>query len=168
MLQELVVSISQPVDDTGPSKAILAARTAEVKASIADLDDESRVEKMLRVGAAICAAREILPHGSLQNWYRSDVKRSESWCSQYFRLHHDRDRLPDALDWVLRTKHRLAACRGIEHLLRIISDYKVKVLGDDAASRKATRGGNRTAAKTHAGELVAVGKPAHRSEEGFR
>jgi hypothetical protein len=48
----------------------------------------------------------------------------------------------------------LADSRGIEQLLKIIASYKVKVLGAEGASRKATRGVSRIGAKLHAGELI--------------
>jgi hypothetical protein len=145
----------EPLTSIEPADLTPISLTAETIAAIADLDDDSRIEKMLRVGAAICAARKAIPHGSLTGWYRNEVKRSESWCSQYCRLYEDGDKLQAAIDWATRTNQKLADSRGIEQLLKIIASYKVKVLGDEAAPRKATHGVSRIAAKTHAGELVA-------------
>jgi Protein of unknown function (DUF3102) len=144
----------QPPTITETPVEIPNSLTAETNAAIADLDDDSRVEKMLRVGAAICAARKAIPHGSLTNWYRNEVKRSESWCSQYCRLYEERDKRQAAIDWATRTNQKLAHARGIEQLLKIIASYKVKVLGEKDASRKATRTASRNAAKTHAEELI--------------
>jgi hypothetical protein len=79
--------------------------TAEALAAIADLDDEGRIDKMMRVGAAIAAAKNASPHGALTECCRTVVKRSESWCSQYWRLYRDRDILQEALDWAARTNH---------------------------------------------------------------
>jgi hypothetical protein len=110
--------------------------TAEAIAAIADLDDESRIEKMLRVGAAIAAAKEVLPHGSLTNWYKNDLKKSESWCSTYFRLYAERCVLQDALDWAARIGHKLAGRYAIDQLLKIIAEYKVKVLGKGAPASR--------------------------------
>jgi hypothetical protein len=154
--------LTQPVDyetpealtSIEPADLTPISLTAETIAAIADLDDDSRIEKMLRVGAAICAARKAIPHGSLTGWYRNEVKRSESWCSQYCRLYEDRDMLQAAIDWATRTKQKLADSRGIEQLLKIIASYKVKVLGTEVSSRKATRGVSRIGAKLHAGELI--------------
>jgi hypothetical protein len=144
----------EPLTSIEPADLTPISLTAETIAAIADLDDDSRIEKMLRVGAAICAARKAIPHGSLTGWYRNEVKRSESWCSQYCRLYEDRDKLQAAIDWATRTKQKLADSRGIEQLLKIIASYKVKVLGTEVSSRKATRGVSRIGAKLHAGELI--------------
>jgi hypothetical protein len=154
--------LAQPVDyetpesltSIEPADLTPISLTAETIAAIADLDDGSRIEKMLRVGAAVCAARKAIPHGSLTGWYRNEVKRSESWCSQYCRLYEDRDKLQAAIDWATRTNQKLADSRGIEQLLKIIASYKVKVLGAEGTSRKATRGVSRIGAKLHAGELI--------------
>jgi hypothetical protein len=137
-----------------PVAEIPANITAEARAAIDDLDDEGRIDKMLRVGAAIYAAKQALPHGSLKDWYKHALGRSESWCCQYRRLYEDRDKLPEARAWAARTTHKLATCRGIEHLLRIVKDYKAKVLGDLPSARTAPRGASQAAETAHARGLV--------------
>jgi hypothetical protein len=144
----------EPVTSIEPTDLNTISLTAETIEAIADLDDDSRIEKMLRVGAAICAARKVMPHGSLTNWYRNDVKRSESWCSQYCRLFEDREKLQPAIEWATRTNQKLADARGIEQLLKTVASYKVKVLGEKGPSRKGTRADSRNAAKTRAEELI--------------
>lgn len=106
--------------------------TAEALAAIADLDDEPRIEKMMRVGAAIDRGKVELPHGSLTHWYKDVLRKSESWCSQHWRLYRDRYILQHALDWAGRTKHKLAGSYAIEQLLKIIADYKLTILGASA------------------------------------
>jgi hypothetical protein len=146
--------LSNNDNDAEPShEAPFDTYTAEAIAAIADLDDESRVEKMMGVGAAIVAAKDALPHGTLTRWYRDKLKRSESWCSQYCRLYQDRDLLQEALDWATRTSHRLAGCRGVEQLLKIIVDYKVKVLGADAPATRTPRVPKPLAAKALSEEI---------------
>jgi hypothetical protein len=102
--------------------------TAVAIATAADLDDENRIEKMILLGRAISAAKDDLHRGKLTKWYSEKLKRSQSWCSQYYRLYNDREILPNALDWATKQRHKLADYRGIEQLLKIIADYKVNVL----------------------------------------
>jgi hypothetical protein len=129
--------------------------TVEAIAAIADLDDESRTDKMMRVGAAIMAAKDALPHGALTNWYKNVVKRSESWCSLYCRLYKDRDILQEALDWAVRTNHKLARSYAIEQLLRVIADYKLKVLGASAPAPRTPWTPKRVVAKAQPDEVIA-------------
>jgi hypothetical protein len=146
--------IAQSPAKIKPSAEIPADITAEARAAIDDLDDEGRIDKMLRVGAAIFAAKQAVPHGSLKVWYKDALGRSESWCCQYRRLHEDREKLSEARAWATRTKHKLATCRGIEHLLKIVKEYKAKVLGDPGSARTAPRGANQAAEKARARGLV--------------
>jgi hypothetical protein len=134
MSTEIAVHDAFQLSDEAETKVDFSANkcTAEALAAIADLDNESRIDKMMRVGAAIERGKEELPHGSLTHWYKNVLRRSESWCSQHWRLYQDRDNLPDALDWAERTKHKLAGSYAIEQLLKIIADYKLKVLGASA------------------------------------
>src|SRR5277367_2486174 len=60
------------------------------------------------------------------------LRKSESWCSQHWRLYRDRYILQHALDWAGRTKHKLAGSYAIEQLLKIIADYKLTILGASA------------------------------------
>jgi hypothetical protein len=129
--------------------------TAEAIAAIADLDDDSRIDKMMRVGAAITAANNALPRGARTKWYRTVLERSESWCSLYCRLYKDRDFLQDALNWAARTNHRLALCYAIEQLLKIIADYKGKVLRANAPAPRSVWTPKRVVAKAHPDEIIA-------------
>jgi hypothetical protein len=129
--------------------------TAEAIAAIADLDDESRIDKMMRVGAAIVAAKDALPHGALTNWYKNVLRRSESWCSLYCRLYKDRDILQEALDWAARTNHKLARSYAIEQLLKIIADYKLKVLGASVPAPRTPWTPKRVVAKAQPDEIIA-------------
>ena len=109
----------------------------------------------MRVGAAIVAAKDALPHGALTNWYKEVLRRSESWCSQYCRLYRDRDTLPDALDWATRTSHKLARSYAIDQLLKIIADYKVKVLGASAPPPRTPWAPKPAVAKVQSAEVIA-------------
>lgn len=129
--------------------------TAEAIAAIADLDDESRIDKMMRVGAAIMAAKDDVPRGALQKWYKNVLRRSESWCSLYCRLYNDRDILQEALDWAARTNHKLARSYAIEQLLKIIADYKLKVLGANAPAPRTQWTPKRVVAKAQPDEIIA-------------
>ena len=129
--------------------------TAEALAAIADLDDEGRIAKLMRVGAAIMAAKDALPHGALTKWYRIVLKRSESWCSLYVRLYKERDVLQGALDWAVRTNHKLARSYAIEQLLKLIADYKLKVLGASAPAPRTPWTQKRVVAKAQPDEVFA-------------
>jgi hypothetical protein len=118
----------QPLSSTKPPAEIPFDYTAVAIAAALDLDDENRIEKMILLGRAISAAKDDLDRGELTKWYREKLKRSQSWCSQYYRLYNDREILPNALDWATKERHRLADYRGIEQLLKITADYKVNVL----------------------------------------
>ena len=104
-MNELAVYEATELSDEAQTPVDMSASdyTAEAIAAIADLDNESRIDKMMRVGAAIMAAKDALPHGALTNWYKNVLRRSESWCSLYCRLYQDRDILQEALDWAART-----------------------------------------------------------------
>jgi hypothetical protein len=132
MMHELAVYEPTELSDEAQTSIDIAAIDSETIAAIDDLDDEDRIDKMMRVGAAIAAGKDALPHGDLTNWYKNILKRSERWCSQYYRLYLDRDILQDALDWAARTNHKLARSYGIDQLHKIIADYKLKVLGASA------------------------------------
>lgn len=112
--------------------------SATAIAAIRDLDDEARIDKMIQVGAAIAMAKLKLPHGTLIPWYKNVLKKSESWCSMYFRLWEDRDYLRDAIDWAKRVNHKLADLYGIEQLLKIVADFKEKVLGANPPPPRST------------------------------
>jgi hypothetical protein len=127
--------------------------TAEAIAAIADLDDEKRIGTMILLGRAISAAKDDLDHGELTKWYRDKLKRSQSWCSQYYRLYRDRESLQDALDWATKERHKLAAYRGIEQLLKVIADYKVNVLELPAPPSR-QRASKQAAAKAGAEEIT--------------
>jgi len=133
-------AVQQPASETSTNEADGAAAraiqaekcTAEARAAIADLDDEPRIPKMMRVGAAIDRGKVELPRGSRTHWYKNVLRKSESWCSMHWRLYRNRYILQDALDWAGRTKHKLAGSYAIEQLLKIIADYKLTVLGASA------------------------------------
>ncbi len=82
-MNELAVYEANELSDEAQTPVDMSATdyTAEAIAAIADLDDESRIDKMMRVGAAIMAAKDALPHGALTSWYKNVLRRSESWCS---------------------------------------------------------------------------------------
>jgi hypothetical protein len=117
----------QPLISTNPPETRFDY-TAVAIVTAADLDDESRIEKMILLGRAISAAKDDLDYGELTKWYRDKLKRSQSWCSQYYRLYNDREILQSALDWATKERHKLVAYRGIEQLLKVIADYKVNAL----------------------------------------
>src|SRR5271166_3075122 len=154
-MNELAVYEATELSDEAQTPVDMSATdyTAEAIAAIADLDDESRVDKMMRVGAAIMAAKDDLPHGALTNWYKNVLRRSESWCSLYCRLYNDRAILRDALDWAARTNHKLASSYAIEQLLKIIADYKVKVLGANAPAPRTPWAPKRAVAKAQPDEI---------------
>jgi hypothetical protein len=127
--------------------------TAMAIAMAAELDDEKRIETMISLGRAISAAKDDLNHGELTKWYRDKLKRSQSWCSQYYRLYRDRDTLQDALDWATQERHKLAAHRGIEQLLKVIADYKVNVLELPAPPSR-QRASKQAASKAGADEIT--------------
>jgi hypothetical protein len=157
MLNELETRDASQLSDEAetPVEIPRVDYTTEALAAIADLDDESRIDKMMRVGAAIAAAKAALPHGALTKWYKNDLKRSESWCSLYWRLYNDRDFLTDARGWATRTSHKLAGCYGIEQLLKIIADYKAKVLGTRAAAPRTPRAPKAAIAETRSDGIIA-------------
>jgi hypothetical protein len=64
MSNELAIHDTSQLSDEGETQIDFSANkcTAEALAAIADLDDESRIEKRMRVTAAI-AAKEVLPDG---------------------------------------------------------------------------------------------------------
>ena len=70
-----------------------------------------------------------------------------------YRLYQDRDLLQEALDWATKTSRRLAGYRGVEQLLKIIADYKVKVLGADAPATRTPRLPKPLAAKALSKEI---------------
>jgi hypothetical protein len=169
-MNELAVHEAPELPDEAQTPLDLFATdyTAEATAAIADLDDESRIDKMMRVGAAIMAAKDALPHGALTNWYKNVLKRSESWCSLYCRLYQDRDILQETLDWAARTNHKLARSYAIEQLLKIIADYKVKVLGASAPAPRTPWAPKRTVAKAQPDEIIAqLHKLLAEAEEDF-
>ncbi len=156
-MNELAVYEATELSDEAQTPVDMSATdyTAEAIAAIADLDDESRVDKMMRVGAAIMAAKDDVPRGALQKWYKNVLRRSESWCSLYCRLYNDRDILQEALDWAARTNHKLARSYAIEQLLKIIGDYKLKVLGANAPAPKTSWAPKRVVAKAQPDEIIA-------------
>lgn len=81
----------QPLSSTRPPTEIPFDYTAVAIATAADLDDENRIEKMILLGRAISAAKDDLDHGELTKWYRDKLKRSQSWCSQYYFVQRPRD-----------------------------------------------------------------------------
>jgi hypothetical protein len=131
------------------------ALKVELNAAIDDLDDEDRIPKMLRVGAVIDAAKKTLRHGTLTDWYKTGVKRSESWCSQYWRLYNDKDYLREAIDWADRTSHKLSGCYGIDHLLKLVADYKRIVLGTNPPAPRTPWAPKPDTAKARPEEMVA-------------
>jgi hypothetical protein len=156
-MNELAVYEAAELSDEAPTPVDISATdyTAEAIAAIADLNDESRIDKLMRVGAAIVAAKDALPHGALTSWYKNVLRRSESWCSLYCRLHKDRDILQDALDWAARTNHKLARSYAIEQLLKVIADYKVKVLGASAPAPRTPWTPKRAVVKAQPDEITA-------------
>jgi hypothetical protein len=156
-MNELAVYEATELADEGQTLVEMSATAyaAEAIAAIADLDDESRIDQMMRVGAAITAAKGALPHGALSNFYKNVLRRSESWCSLYCRLYKDRDILQDALDWAARTNHKLARSYAIEQLLKIIADYKRKVLGANAPAPRTSWAPRRAVAKAQPDEIIA-------------
>jgi hypothetical protein len=105
--------LPQPLSSTNPPETRFDYTVVAI-ATAADLDDENRIEKMILLGRAISAAKDDLDRGKLTKWYREKLKRSQSWCSQYYRLYNDREILPNALDWSTKQRHKLADYRGIE------------------------------------------------------
>ena len=66
-----IVGASQLCDEADTKVDFSANEcTAEAIAAIDDLDDEPRIPKMMRVGAAIDRGKVELPHGSLTHWYK--------------------------------------------------------------------------------------------------
>jgi hypothetical protein len=151
---------TSPVDYGSPLPLISTNRpetpfdyTAMAIAMAAELDDEKRIETMISLGRAISAAKDDLNHGELTKWYRDKLKRSQSWCSQYYRLYRDRDTLQDALDWATKERLKLAVYRGIEQLLKVINDYKVNVLELPAPPSR-QRASKEAASKAGADEIT--------------
>jgi hypothetical protein len=142
----------QPLSSTNPPETRFDY-TAVAIATAADLDDENRIEKMILLGRAISAAKDDLDYGELTKWYRDKLKRSQSWCSLYYRLYQDHKILQNALDWATKERHKLAAYRGIEQLLKVIADYKVNVL-DLPAPPSRQRASKQVAAKAGAEEIT--------------
>ena len=156
-MNELAVYEATELSDEAQTPVDMSATdyTAEAIAAIADLDDESRIDKMMRVGAAIMAAKDDVPRGALQKWYKNVLRRSESWCSLYCRLYNDRDILQEALDWAARTNYKLARSYAIEQLLKIVADYKLKVLGANAPAPRTQWTPKRVVAKAQPDEIIA-------------
>jgi hypothetical protein len=93
---------------------------------------------LLRFGETLSNKKATLKHGQLGLWCREVLKRSPSWCSAHLRLHESRADLEPALDWAVATNHRLAHCRSVERLLKVVADWR-KATQRDGEVAPATR-----------------------------
>ena len=92
----------------------------------------------LRFAEKLSNKKAALPHGQYGPWCRQVLNRSPSCCSAYLRLHERCADLEPALAWAEATDHRLAHCRSVERLLKVVADWR-KATQRDGEVAPATR-----------------------------
>jgi hypothetical protein len=112
---------------------------------LAEIDSNFRysLKLKLRMGAVLCIAKDLLPHGDFGKWVEESLNRKESWCAAHMRLWRDRTVLDQALLWAAETGHPCSNCCSVDRVLKVIADWKKR---DRAA-------------------VVAVPKPTKKSSE---
>ncbi len=102
------------------------ALAASAKQTLAALDGhgDEGLPKMLAFGEAVYNAKARVPHGAFKQWCLTHLDRRPSWVSTYRRLFEEREHLEFALAWAREQNHRLAHCRSVEYLLKLIEGFK--------------------------------------------
>jgi uncharacterized coiled-coil protein SlyX len=119
--------LTMPVDESAGVVSNDGKKAAAVKAFKAlRAHDNVGIERNLDAAAAIASLKASLPRGEFGRFCTDELHISSTYRARLLRLDDLKDYVPEAWTWAAAHNHRLAECRSVQNLIKIVEHWRSK------------------------------------------